>query len=85
MSSAKWWPFSPRGDEFICNSQEEEAPFEGTWDDFFDMFKEKRLYYGDCIEHALGWWKNRDNSNVLLLRYDSLQWLHIIKYHGVSH
>ena len=48
--------------------------FNGTWNQFFELFKEKRLPYGDFFEGTAAWLKffqNRDNT--LIMRYEEMK------------
>lgn len=47
--------------------------FKGSFDDFFEYFKEKRLVYGDYFDHVLGWWSQKDSPNVLIVFYEDLK------------
>ena len=45
--------------------------FDGSWDDFFELFKSKRLIYGDWLDHVSGYWKNcSKRNNVLFIQYE---------------
>lgn len=30
-------------------------------------------FWGSWLEHVLGWWEHRDDSNVLFLKYEDLK------------
>ncbi len=48
--------------------------FTGTWDQFFELFKQKRLLSGDYFENVGGWYKfNKDRENSLVLRYEDMK------------
>ena len=47
--------------------------FNGSWDEFFELFKRMRLGHGDWADHCLGWWKLKDYPNVLVLYYEDLK------------
>ena len=47
--------------------------FPKDWSYFFGMFQEKRLEYGDCFDHMLGWWSYRNHSNVLVVTYEDMK------------
>ena len=47
--------------------------FTGSFEDFFELFRNKRLCYGDWLDHSLGWWKYRNHKNVLILTYESMK------------
>ena len=45
--------------------------FEGSWGDFFEMFKAKELSFGDWFDHTTSWWNpNKDKSNYIFVRYE---------------
>lgn len=47
--------------------------FSGTFQEFFDIFKAKSLMRGDWLDHVLGWWKYKDQHNVLVVKYEELK------------
>ena len=47
--------------------------FSGSWDDFFKMFKDKKLSHGDYFDVQLSWWKLRDDPRILILKYEDMQ------------
>ena len=47
--------------------------FPGTWDEFFEIMKQKRLSFGDVIDHYQGWWEQRHLSNVLIVKYEDMK------------
>ena len=48
--------------------------FNGTWDQFFELFKAKKLAWGDYFEVNAGWYKfNKDRANSLILKYEDMQ------------
>ena len=56
--------------------------FTGSWDDFFDLYRQGRLVYGCPMDMMLDWWKQRDNKNVLIVKYEDfakMGSLHVIK------
>ena len=51
--------------------------FHGTWDQYFDIFKAKRLPWGDYFEHNVNWYKfNRDRKESLVLVYEDMKKSH---------
>ncbi len=44
--------------------------FPGTWSNFFDLVKEKRVVYGDYMDWCSSWWPARYHKNVLVLKYE---------------
>ena len=48
--------------------------FNGTWDQYFQLFKEKKLPWGDYFEHNAAWYKfNQNRDNSLILRYEEMK------------
>ncbi len=49
--------------------------FTGTWDDFFEMFKKRELFYGDYLDHVKGWYSYcmQENENALVLCYEDIK------------
>ena len=47
--------------------------FTGSFEEFFALFKSKRLCWGDWLDHSLSWWKYRNHQNVLILTYESMK------------
>ena len=48
--------------------------FNGTWDQFFQLFKEKKLPFGDFFETNAEWFKFfRNRKNVLVLIYEEMK------------
>ena len=46
--------------------------FDGDWNDFFQMFKEKKLHCGDYFQTTLSWWKWKDDPRVLIINYEDM-------------
>ncbi|XP_077988749.1 sulfotransferase 1B1-like [Glandiceps talaboti] len=42
------------------------------WNDYFDMFFAGDVLYGSWVDHVLGWWNRRHDSNVLFLYLEDL-------------
>ena len=49
------------------------GPFPGTWNEFFELAKNKQLIYGDWFDHILAWWAFRSRPNVFFLKYEDLK------------
>ncbi|KAL1440899.1 hypothetical protein MTO96_009069 [Rhipicephalus appendiculatus] len=47
--------------------------FDGTFDEYFDIFVDGKVDYGDYFAHLLSWYKRRGDSNVLLFTYEDLK------------
>ena len=49
------------------------GPFEGTWDEFYELFKKKELLYSDVIDHVNGWLNEAQRSNILYISYEEMK------------
>ena len=49
------------------------GPFTGTWDEFFEMFKNKELHCGYWWDHVKSWWQQKDNSNYHFVKYEEMK------------
>ena len=47
--------------------------YNGTWDEFFQLFKEKRLWGGDIFDFNTAWWKVRDQDNIFITTYEEMK------------
>eukprot|EP00092_Neocalanus_flemingeri_P039868 GFUD01043423.1.p1 GENE.GFUD01043423.1~~GFUD01043423.1.p1 ORF type:complete len:322 (+),score=76.56 GFUD01043423.1:113-1078(+) len=47
--------------------------FTGTFEEFLPLFMEDKVPYGSYWENLHSWWKLKDQENVLILTYESLQ------------
>ncbi len=47
--------------------------YPGTWNDFFELYKKKELYYGDIMDFNVGWWEHRDEENFLFLKFEDMK------------
>ncbi|KFM75284.1 Sulfotransferase 1C4, partial [Stegodyphus mimosarum] len=47
--------------------------FNGTFDDFFELFISGNIDYGDYFDHVLGWYAHRKDPNVLFLTYEQMK------------
>ncbi|XP_077532459.1 sulfotransferase ssu-1-like [Haemaphysalis longicornis] len=46
---------------------------EGTFEQFFQMFVEGKVDFGDYFEHVLSWYNYRNENNVLFVTYEQLK------------
>ena len=44
-----------------------------TWEDHFSLFSSTSIMYGNWCDHVLGWWKNRDAPNILIVKYEDIK------------
>ncbi|GBL76482.1 Sulfotransferase 1 family member D1 [Araneus ventricosus] len=47
--------------------------FNGTFDQFFELFISGRIDYGDYFDHLLAWYKHRKDPNVLFMTYEEMK------------
>ena len=48
--------------------------YDGTWDQFFNLYVQGKVGYGSFFDHVLDWWKASQNSdNILFLKYEDLK------------
>jgi len=47
--------------------------FDGDWNDFFALFEAGDLGSGNYFHHIATWWPHRNDTNVLLLRYEEMR------------
>lgn len=45
----------------------------GTFDDYFELFVNGKVDFGDYFDHMLSWYSQRDNENVLFLLYEDIK------------
>uniref|UniRef100_A0A1E1X659 Putative sulfotransferase n=1 Tax=Amblyomma aureolatum TaxID=187763 RepID=A0A1E1X659_9ACAR len=46
---------------------------DGTFDQFFDMFIEGKVDFGDYFDHVLSWYEHRGDSNVFFVTYEDIK------------
>ncbi len=47
--------------------------YPGAWNDFFELYRQKELYYGDYFQYNVSWWEYRNDENFLFLRYEDMR------------
>ena len=47
--------------------------YTGSFDEFFELFKQKKLVFGDWCDFYLDWWSKRHNSNIHFLKFEDLK------------
>lgn len=45
---------------------------EGPFSEFFELFRDKHLAYGDWFDYNLDFWENRDSYSFFLLKYEDM-------------
>jgi hypothetical protein len=46
--------------------------YEGTFEQFFDLFLRGKVEFGSWFGHVKGWWQHRHDPDVLFLTYEEL-------------
>ena len=48
--------------------------FTGTWNDFFELFRNKQLAFGDYFDWVSAYWKaSMSNKNIYFIKYEDLK------------
>ncbi|GIY14921.1 hypothetical protein CDAR_601641 [Caerostris darwini] len=47
--------------------------FNGSFDQFFEMFLSGDVDFGDYFDHLLGWYEHRNDPNVLFVTYEEIK------------
>lgn len=47
--------------------------FDGTFDEYFEVFVSGQTDYGDYFDHVLDWYEHRADPNVLFLHYEDMK------------
>ncbi|KAF5289177.1 hypothetical protein FQR65_LT02067 [Abscondita terminalis] len=47
--------------------------YNGSWDDFCELFLEGKVPYGPYWNHVLGYWKERDRLNIMFINYNKMK------------
>ena len=43
------------------------------WEEYWPLFISWKLGFGSFFDHILGWWKHRNDDNVLFLKYEDMK------------
>ena len=43
------------------------------WNQFFELFIQGKMKFGDYFDHILSWWAHKDDDNVLFLKYEDMK------------
>ena len=46
--------------------------FRGSWNEFFEMFLNNNQCYGNLFDHYLGYWKHKDDGNIMFTTFEDL-------------
>lgn len=47
--------------------------YDGNWDHWLRLFLNGHAQYGDWFDHVLSWWNQKDNENILFLKYEDMK------------
>ena len=47
--------------------------YTGTANDLIQGFADGNMHFGSWFDHVLGWWKHRDDQNVLFIKYEDMK------------
>ena len=43
------------------------------WSQYFEVFMQGKVHFGDYFDNILGWWAHKDDDNVLFLKYEDMK------------
>lgn len=50
------------------------AGYNGTWEEYFQLFVEGKVMYGSFFDHVLTWWEvSRRADNILFVKYEDMK------------
>ena len=47
--------------------------YNGSFDEFFDMYKRQDLLFGNPTDHAISWWEHKDEDNFMFTTYEEMK------------
>ncbi len=47
--------------------------YNGSFDEYFEMYKRGELVFGDPFDHAISWWENKEKDNFLFVTYEEMK------------
>ena len=48
--------------------------YDGTWDEFFDLYIQGKVGYGSFFDHVLDWWQaSQKSNNILFVKYEDMK------------
>ncbi|XP_070560858.1 sulfotransferase 1B1-like isoform X3 [Ptychodera flava] len=47
--------------------------YKGSWNDFYQLYVNDKVWYGSWFDHVLTWWQHRDDENILFLKYEDMK------------
>lgn len=45
----------------------------GNFDDYFELFMDGKVDFGDYFDNLLSWYEHRNDSNVLFITYEQMK------------
>lgn len=49
------------------------GPYKGSWDEFFEAYKNDEIVYGCPIEWMAAWWQHRNDPNVIITKFEDFE------------
>ncbi|XP_070560855.1 sulfotransferase 1C4-like isoform X2 [Ptychodera flava] len=47
--------------------------YKGSWNDFYKLYVNDKVWYGSWFDHVLTWWQHRNDENILFLKYEDMK------------
>ena len=47
--------------------------YQGSWDEFFELFLKGIVETNSWFEHVRPWWEHRNDGNILFLKYEDMK------------
>ncbi len=47
--------------------------YNGSFDEFFEIYRRKELIFGDPTDHAISWWEHKNEDNFLFTTYEEMK------------
>ena len=44
-----------------------------TFSDFFELHRYDKIVFGDYFDHVIPWWTNREQDNIMIIKYEDLK------------
>ncbi|XP_070560869.1 sulfotransferase 1C4-like isoform X2 [Ptychodera flava] len=56
-----------------CSLGVSSLDYKGSWNDFYQLYVNDKVWYGSWFDHVLTWWQRRDDENILFLKYEDMK------------
>ncbi len=57
----------------LFNQYRDVLNYTGSFNEFFEIYKNKELVFGDPFDHAISWWEHKDEDNFLFTTYEQMK------------